>query len=227
MRLQEKAVTPFPKEIAHAIDAYADEFIEISRRNDVAENLNDQLENKFVKYIAEQDSAAQSAAMKRIGKISYNSCFYCGSDSGLVLRCDCGFGESFRCSDVGIRICKTCASAHCTVASVIREMLKHPRVNRVSSRRFQNWRILSEAAESIDEKAVEDGRVDLADTLYCALCGTEDVPWEASTAELRRVLFKSFRRVRFTRFQELAAAIERGKQDHLMRSAARLLRFLR
>src|ERR1700683_3298728 len=95
MRLQEKAVTPFPKEIAHAIDAYADEFIEISRRNDVAENLNDQLENKFVKYIAEQDSAAQSAAMKRIGKISYNSCFYCGSDSGLFLLLGLGFCGSF------------------------------------------------------------------------------------------------------------------------------------
>jgi hypothetical protein len=177
----------------------------------------------YIEYIANEELAAK----RRIGKLGNRHCFYCGSDTGLVLRCECGFGESFKCSEPDIRICKDCVSAHVRVASHIRDILKFPRVNRVSSRRFQGWRMLSDAAEAIDEKAVADGRLDLADTLYCALCDGEDLPWEASTTELRRVLFKSFRKVKFTRFQELAVALQQQQDNEILRSTARLLRLLR
>ncbi len=177
----------------------------------------------YIEYIANQELAAK----RRIGKLGNRHCFYCGSDTALVLRCECGFGESFKCSEPDIRICKDCASAHVRVASHIRDILKYPRVNRVSSRRFQGWRMLSNAAEALDEKAVADGSLDLADTLYCALCDGEDLPWEASTTELRRVLFKGFRKVKFTRFQELAAALQQEQDNEILRSTARLLRLLR
>src|SRR5580704_15411172 len=177
----------------------------------------------YIEYIANQELAAK----RRIGKLGNCHCFYCGSDTGLVLRCECGFGESFKCSEPDIRICKDCASAHVKVASHISNILKFPRVNRVSSRRFQGWRMLSNAAEAIDEKAVAAGSLDLADTLYCALTDTEDLPWEASTTELRRVMFKSFRKVRFTRFQELAASLQKEQDDQALRSVARLLSLVR
>jgi hypothetical protein len=215
---QEEIVTPSCEEIAHAIRICASEFVENLRRNIVTIKFNelDSQSRAYVEYIAEQELAAQ----RRVRKIGPH-CWYCGSDSKIV-RCDCGFGESFSCAERNA--CQNCATAHRKIANHIRELLKHPRVNRVSSRRFQGYRMLRDAAEAIEGKAVSEGRLDYADTLEVALAPEEDCPWECSTAELRKVLLGSFRKVKFTRFQELAAALQKEIDDSVMRSAVRLLR---
>jgi hypothetical protein len=182
-------------------------------------SLDKELQNKFVQYIAEQNVAAN----KRAGTKG-SHCYFCGSDSRPV-KCDCVYPESFGCAECNI--CKECSDSHRKIANHIRELLKHPRVNRVSSRRFQGYRMLRDAAEAVEESAVADGRLDYADTLEVALGPEENCPWECSTAELRKVMLGSFRKVKFTRFQELAAALQKEIDDSVMRSAVRLLRFLR
>src|ERR1700685_4562181 len=114
MRLQEKAVTPFPKEIAHAIDAYADKFLDQLRRNiPVTINLNDlnYQSRAFVELIAEQTLAAQ----KRVRK-SGPWCWFCGCE-GPLIQCNCLFPDSLRCADH--KICKDCSVAHRKIANHI------------------------------------------------------------------------------------------------------------
>jgi hypothetical protein len=72
MCIQEKTVSPFPKEIAQAIDAYADKFLDQLRRNEVPINFDElnYQSRAFVELIAEQTLAAQ----KRVGKNVPNCC---------------------------------------------------------------------------------------------------------------------------------------------------------
>jgi hypothetical protein len=105
--------------------------------------------------------------------------------------------------------------------------LKYPRSNRVSSRRYQGWKQLREAAETIEEKLVAEGRLDYADTLEVALIPEENDAWDCSTSELRQVILGSFRKAKFTRFQELASELDNKIQESAMESAVRLLRFLK
>jgi hypothetical protein len=142
---QEKTVSPLPKQIAQAIDAYADKFLDQLRRNEVPTNL-DELNYQaraYVEYIAEQELAAQ----KRVRK-SGPWCWFCGCEDPLV-QCNCLFPDSLRCADH--KICKDCSRAHVKIANHIRDILKYPRSNRVSSRRYQGWKQLREAAETIEE----------------------------------------------------------------------------
>jgi len=182
------------------------------------DELNSQ-SRAFVEYIAEQTLAAQ----KRVRK-NGEWCWFCGSDGRLV-QCNCLSPESLRCAEH--KICKDCSAAHRKIANHISNFLKYPRSNRVSSRRYQGWKQLREAAETIEEKLVAGGRLDLADTLEVALIPDEDDAWECSTSELRQVVLGSFRKAKFTRFQELARELDNKIQESAMESAVRLLRFLK
>jgi hypothetical protein len=185
---QEKTVSPLPKQIAQAIDAYADKFLDQLRRNEVPTNL-DELNYQaraYVEYIAEQELAAQ----KRVRK-SGPWCWFCGCEDPLV-QCNCLFPDSLRCADH--KICKDCSRAHVKIANHIRDILKYPRSNRVSSRRYQGWKQLREAAETIEERLVAEGPLDLADALETALIPDENDAWECSTAELRQAMLESFRK---------------------------------
>ncbi len=93
----------------------------------------------------------------------------------------------------------------------------------MSSRRYQGWKQLREAAETLEEKAVAEGRLDLADTLEVALIPDEYDAWECSTTELRQVVLGSFRKAKFTRFQELARELDNQIQESAMESAVRLV----
>jgi hypothetical protein len=105
--------------------------------------------------------------------------------------------------------------------------LKYPRSSRVSSRRYQGWKQLREAAEAIEEKLVAEGCLDLADTLEVALIPDEYDAWECSTSELRRVMLGSFRKAKFVRFQELACELDNKIQESAMESAVRFFQSLK
>ncbi len=169
----------------------------------------------FVEFIVEEGLKAQ----KRVRK-NGEWCWFCGCDGRLV-QCNCVFPESLRC--VEHKICKDCSAAHRKIANHISNFLKYPRSNRVSSRRYQGWKQLHEAAETIEEKLVAEGRLDLADTLEVALVPDEYDPWECSTTELRRVTLGSFRKAKFVRFQELARELDNKIQESAMESAVRLV----
>jgi len=169
----------------------------------------------YVEYIAEQVLAAQ----KRVRK-NGPWCWFCGCDGRLV-QCNCVFPESLRCA--AHKICKECSAAHRRIANHISNFLKYPRSNRVSSRRYQGWKQLHEAAETLEEKAVAEGRLDYADTLEVALVPEEYDVWECSSSELRRVILGSFRKVKFVRFQELARELDNKIQESAMESAVRLV----
>jgi hypothetical protein len=222
MPAQEKTVIPFPQEIAQAIAAYADKFLEQLRRNIPVTIKFDELNSQsraFVEYVAEQALTAQ----KRVRK-NGNWCWFCGCE-GLLVQCSCLFPESLGCAER--KICKDCSAAHRKIANHISNFLKYPRSNRVSSRRYQGWKQLREAAETIEEKLVAEGRLDLADTLEVALIPEENDAWDCSTSELRQVILGSFRKAKFTRFQELASELDNKIQESAMESAVRLLRFLK
>jgi hypothetical protein len=114
-----------------------------------------------------------------------------------------------------------------TIGNHIRDMVKFPRVSRADSRRIAFWRTLANAARAIEEPDVNSGRVDLADTLHCKMIPDENLPWECSSEELRRAVLGSFRKVRFTAFRQLAAALQEEQQNAALQSTARLLRLLR
>jgi hypothetical protein len=173
---------------------------------------------KFVQSIAQEEEACK----QRIRK-SGNHCWFCGSNSRTI-QCTCLFPESFRCLEKNI--CADCSRAHKIIANHINLMLKYPVVRRADSRRFVAWRLLSEAIESIEEPEVNAGRVDLADTLGCNITPEEEVPWEASSKELRRSILGGFRKVRYVAFQKLAAALQQEIQDEALHSAAQLLQLL-
>jgi hypothetical protein len=223
MCFQEKTVVPFPKEIAQVITVYAEHFLDRLRRN-IPVTINfDELNSEsraFVEYIAQQTLAAQ----KRVRKNGEWWCWFCGCDGKLV-QCGCLFPESLRCAEH--KICKECSVAHRRIAIHINNLLKYPRSNRVSSRRYQGWKQLREAAETIEEKLVAEGRLDLADTLEVALIPEENDAWDCSTSELRQVILGSFRKAKFTRFQELASELDNKIQESAMESAVRLLKFLK
>jgi|HubBroStandDraft_6_1064221.scaffolds.fasta_scaffold30944_1 hypothetical protein len=209
-------LTPLSEEVARLISAFADKFVEQLRRNEVPINFNDlnYQSRAFVELVAEQTLAAQ----KRVRK-SGEWCWFCGCEGRLV-QCNCLYPESLRCTEH--KICKDCSSAHRKIAIHINNLLKYPRSNRVSSRRYQGWKQLREAAETIEEKLVAEGSLDLADTLEVALIPDEYDAWECSTSELRRVVLGSFRKAKFTRFQELASELDNKIQESAMESAVRL-----
>jgi hypothetical protein len=217
MRIYEEIIP-----ITEALQALADEYVQQLRRNiPVTINLNelDPRSRAYVEYVAEQELAAQ----KRVRK-NGEWCWFCGCDGRLV-GCNCLFPESLRCAEH--KICKDCSAAHLKIANHMSNLLKYPRSNRVSSRRYQGWKQLREAAETIEEKLVAEGRLDLADTLEVALIPDEYDAWECSTSELRRVVLGSFRKARFVRFQELARELDNKIQEAMMESAVRLLGFLK
>jgi hypothetical protein len=72
------------------------------------------------------------------------------------VECNCLYPESPRCTEH--KICKECSAAHRKIANHISDLLKYPRSSRVSSRRYQGWKQLREAAEAIEEKLVAEGR---------------------------------------------------------------------
>jgi hypothetical protein len=209
-------LTPLSEEVARLISAFADKFVEQLRRNEVPINFNDlnYQSRAFVELVAEQTLAAQ----KRVRK-SGEWCWFCGCEGRLV-QCNCLYPESLRCAEH--KICKDCSVAHRRIAIHINNLLKYPRSNRVSSRRYQGWKQLREAAETIEEKLVAEGSLDLADTLEVALIPDEYDAWECSTSELRRVVLGSFRKAKFTRFQELASELDNKIQESAMESAVRL-----
>jgi len=218
MRIQENTVNPFPKEIAHAISVYADKFVDQLRRNIPVTIKFDELNSQsraFVEYIAEQALAAQ----KRVRK-NGEWCWFCGCEGRLV-ACNCLYPESLRCAEH--KICKDCSAAHRKIAIHINNLLKYPRSNRVSSRRYQGWKQLREAAETVEEKLVAERSLDLADTLEVALIPDEYDVWECPTSELRRVILGSFRKAKFTRFQELASELDNKIQESALESAVRLV----
>jgi|ERR1700683_80391 len=217
MRLQEKAVTPFPKEIAHAIDVYTDIFLDQLRRNiPVTINLNDlnYQSRAFVELIVEQELAAQ----KRVGKNVPNCCWFCGSE-GIVPHCGCDFPESFQCAR--FNVCGECSRAHKKIGRHLRDVFKFPRTDRANSRKTQGYRLLTAAAEALENVDVESGRIDLADTLHCQLY--QATPWDDTPLEFSRNALAAFRKVGWTRFQELARELDNKQQVAMMRSAVRLL----
>jgi hypothetical protein len=145
MRVQEKTVSSFPKEIAQAIAAYTDKFLDQLRRNEVPINFDElnYQSRAFVELIAEQTLAAQ----KRVGKNVPNCCWFCGS-AGIVSHCGCDFPESFQCAR--FNICAECSRAHKKIGKHLRDVFKFPRINRVSSRRERGYRMLSQAARRSD-----------------------------------------------------------------------------
>ncbi len=216
MPIQEKTIDPFPKEIAHAIAAYADKFLDQLRRNEVPTNF-DELNSEsraFVEFIAEQTLAAQ----KRVGKNVPNCCWFCGIE-GIVPYCGCDFPESFRCAR--FNICAECSRAHKKIGRHLRDVFKYPRSNRADSRKTQGYRLLRAAAEALEGADVESGRIDLADTLHCQLC--QATPWDDAPSEFRQHALGAFRTVRWTRFQELARELDKKQQAAMLRSTVRLL----
>ena len=204
--------------ITRTIHACADEFVAELRRNIKVTNLNDQLENKFVQYVAAQVVAAQ----KRVRKIGPH-CWFCGCDSKIV-RCDCGFGESFFCGERNT--CQDCATAHRKIASHLRHVFTFPRSNAVSSRRMRGFWLLQEAAEALDEAVIDEGRPEMVDTLWSHLCNAADDD-EDEGIDLKRGAPAAFRAAKFTRFKELARELDKQIDASMQRSTAKLLRFLR
>jgi hypothetical protein len=153
MCTQEKTVSPLPKEIAHAIALYTDTVLDQLRRN-IPVTINfDELDPQsraYVEYVAEQVLAAQRV------RTNGQWCWFCGCEGRLV-DCNCLYPESLRCAEH--KICKECSAAHRKIANHISNLLKYPRSSRVSSRRYQGWKQLREAAEAIEEKLVAEGRL--------------------------------------------------------------------
>jgi hypothetical protein len=187
----------------------------------VLTNLNDlnPQARRYVESIAQQELAAQ----KRIRKVG-NWCYFCGSDSKLV-KCDCLYPESFRCSERNI--CSDCARSHRKIATHISGMLKFPRVNRSDSRRNGAFRVLRQAVEEIEEPYIESGKLDVTNSLCCRMAPDENEPYECSTEELRRAVLGGFRSSRFTRYQELEISLNNEITKSMLASVSRFLKSCR
>ena len=174
-----------------------------------------------VEYIAKVlavEDAEQRAMRGRIRKAGLH-CWYCGA--AKAHRCSCGCGESFRCNRAGVNVCDACERAHNIIARHLESVFSFPKASRVDSRRAQNYKLLRQAAYDIAET---DGR-GLNETLGCCLDQAD--AYDETTAELRAVAYGAFREIKFVRFQELAAALERQRDNQMFRSTARLLKLLR
>jgi hypothetical protein len=218
MRVQKKTVTPFPKEIAHAIDVYTDIFLDQLRRN-IPVTINfDELNYQaraYVEYVAEQELAAQ----KRVGKNVPNCCWFCGGE-GIVPHCGCDFPESFQCAR--FNICAECSRAHKKIGRHLRDVFGSPRINRVSSRRARGYRMLREAAIALD-KAIIDSEEQVEKAIPTLWFHLSDVDaYDDEKEEFRRGALGAFRVTKFTRFQELACELDKKQQAAMLRSAVRL-----
>jgi hypothetical protein len=181
-------------------------------------DLNPQSRN-YVEFIAEQELAAQKRARK-----NGDHCWFCGSNSKLV-KCDCLYPESFGCRLHNI--CAECARAHCKIAKHVFGMLKFPRVNRSDSRRNGAFRVLRQAAEAIEEPYIENGKLDVINSLCCRMAPDENEPYECSTEELRSAVLGGFRTSRFTRFQELEISLNNEITKSMLTSVSRFLKSCR
>lgn len=187
-------------------------------------SLKDFNGNDYLERIIADENAARTAAKRRVRTLG-NHCYFCGSNVAKLVRCDCSFPESLGC--IGKNTCSDCAAAHGKITNHVGAMLRFPRVRRVDSRKAAYFRMLRDAAEKVEEPDVLSGRLDLADTLECKLNLDEYQPWEVSGEELRRVVLGSFRAAKFTKFRELAAALDQEVQNAALMSVARFLKSCR
>jgi hypothetical protein len=181
-----------------------------------------------IDYLASRAIADEGAAIRvarmRVRKVG-SWCYFCGSSIAKLVRCSCDFPESMGC--LGKNTCTDCAAAHRKIANHVTSMLRFPRVRRVDSRKAAYFRMLREAAEAVEKEDVDSRRVDLFDTLECKMNLDEYQPWEVSSEELRKVVLGSFRAAKFTRFLELAAALDHEVQNAALMSVARFLKSCR
>jgi len=151
--------------------------------------------------------AEQQRAIARAGKMSPFWCFYCGVRAPELSGCACPFPESFGCA--GKRVCAECQIAHRSVASHLQEMFRAKRVDRVSSIRNRLYSDLYSAALEVGD---EDN------------CSPKELHFRLAQADafddepddFRQRILASFGKVRFLQYKELAAAIEREKQDRMV-----------
>lgn len=151
--------------------------------------------------------AEQKHAMARAGKTGSWWCFYCGKCAPELLACACPFPESFGCASK--RVCAECQAAHRSVASHLQEMFKAKRVDRVSSIRNRLYSDLHSAA-------LEVGDEDNCSPTELHFRLAQPDPFEDELDDCRQRILGAFGKVRFLQFKELAAAIEREKQDRMV-----------
>lgn len=140
-------------------------------------------------------------------------CYFCGSPA-IVPGCKCGFPESLRCANRNV--CADCREAHRAIASHLQRMFRAKITDRVSSIRAKLFFQLHTAAE---ELYGEDSSVPEVQQLQVQLAQAD--PYSDEAGEFRSTVLKSFGKVKFVRFQELAKGLANEQDEELKMRVAR------
>jgi hypothetical protein len=186
---------------------------EICGAEDDAEIGVEQMDEEFNR-LARNIATDMARAVQRSGTDGV-WCYFCGASGVKLIRCDCGFGESFRCGERGRLTCKSCQDAHRSVGTHLERLFAAPTTNRVNGRKFRHFRELNRAVRSLYP---DDADVTTM-SLFCDLADIDE--FENDAPKFRSAVLDAFRRNKFLDFAGLAQSLRREQDDSLIRSFVR------
>lgn len=142
-------------------------------------------------------------------------CHYCGASGVKLTRCDCGFGESFRCGARGRLTCDTCQDAHRSVGAHLERLFAAPTTNRVNGRKFRYFRELNRAVRNLWPEDTDVSSM----SLFCDLADIDE--FENDPPKFRSAVLDAFRRNKFLDFAGLAKALRQQQDESLLRAIVR------
>jgi hypothetical protein len=151
-------------------------------------------------------------AAAQAGKEGFH-CFFCGFDMPTS-TCRCPHPESFRCA--GKRVCAGCEKAMVSIANHITQVCRQKPARRVTSIRQRMYFELMRAARSV-------GNAEIHEPTELHFCLAQADPWDHEPKDFRANLLGAFARSGFTRFQELADALEKESEATSLRLFVRAL----
>ena len=141
-------------------------------------------------------------------------CFSCGASGVSLDHCGCGLAESFGCA--GQLFCSDCRAGRRTIAHHIQKLLAAKKTDRVSSIRLRLLREIRRAARDIEG---EDSNPADSRLLSYWLANSDEFSDDGDG--FRAGVLRGFQRTRFLNFAALATALERQRDESLIRSLIR------
>lgn len=174
--------------------------------------MGDELRNQVIGALTDAQANA-----KRAGSPGPSHCFFDGV-LGKFSRCECRYREFFGCTKQGRFVCPNCQKYHEQISAFIYQGLSFPITPRADSRRRQFERELYDAAvEVCGGEDYDPDEPNLAFHLAQA-----DVDNDSSRRFERKIL-SAFDKSKFRDFRALHEALEREKDQSLVRAIRRIL----
>jgi hypothetical protein len=193
----------------------------------MAHRTNSDNDQRLLSAIAGESQREGSELIDRLASVTDKNrtrarsvgrwCFFCGGEFELQ-KCGCGFPVALECG--GDRACSFCASAHRTLATLLRKLFSAKIVDRSSSVRARLLNNLFSAADEVFERSgLPDEGAPFETSLKFHIAQAD--AFDQSPGEFRDAVLGAFRRSKFTQYRELAAELEKSTATDFISRIAR------